>query len=342
MTTGMRMMSKFAYGVDLGWASQLLELGFSWVDDEGNRTGPIEEAKKNGANAVRLRVFVNPPSDAFWMKRKDERVMLGYCDVLRVLEFSKRVSALKMDLMLDFHYSDHFADPEIQDIPKEWEGLTLNDLEERVYTHTRQTLLLFKENGITPKWVQIGNEINHGIMVPAGGLKENPKGLVRLLNSGYEAVKDVFCDCLVITHLAEMNKTDECDAFFDNFFENGGKTDILGFSYYPYWYGCVDDEKQTYEWLLRYHRKYGKPVLIAEIGGDDENEEECFKLLKNTINALKAIPEENGLGIFYWEPEVNRDILPDRYPLGASRLKGEKTLQYTKALKAYDTDPVCL
>ncbi|MCD8133907.1 MAG: arabinogalactan endo-1,4-beta-galactosidase [Clostridiales bacterium] len=348
------MTDKFAYGVDLGWVSQLEQMGYRWVDESGEQVDPIRACKGMGANAVRLRIFVSPEED-FWQKNENERCMLGFCDMYRVLEVAERVKALGMDLMLDFHYSDHFADPQIQDIPKAWKDDDDQKLTERVYDHTREALLLFRENDIEPKWVQVGNEINFGMMWPKGSLETAPKQLVRFLNAGYEAVKEIFPDCLVITHMAAVNNEAWCVPFLDNFFANSGKTDIIGFSYYPYWAQMQIDEKEMgveeaarareecwskaalAGWLSMYEKKYDRPVMIVEIGGEDEEEEDSCQLLLRSAEAVREVPDGRGLGIFYWEPDATRSVLPDAYPLGAARQVGEHELQYTKTLTAYKT-----
>ena len=342
------MIQKIALGADLGWVSQLEALGYSWIDDAGKETDPILQCREMGVNAVRFRIFVDPPKDAFWKKKEDETCMLGYCDAKSVLAVAKRVKELDMDLMLDFHYSDHFADPMLQDVPKAWENDTDEQLEERVYAHTKEVLTLFRENGVIPKWVQVGNEINPGILLPHGSRKTAPKQLVRFLNRGYDAVKEVCPETLVITHVAGLHNESWCMPFWDNFFENGGKTDILGFSYYPYWYEKLDTQfypdwyeskednrKMLRGWLEQYLQKYQKPVLIAEVGGEDTDVEGTYDLICDCVEVLQSLPEKQGLGVFYWEPEVCREILPDHYVLGAARLVGDKTLQYTKALSAY-------
>lgn len=329
------MKQDFAFGVDLGWISQLEQMGYVWVDDDGKPIDPIQACKDKGANAARLRIFVNPPKEGFWQKNENELCMLGLCDAQSVLEVSKRVKALGMDLMLGFHYSDHFADPEIQDIPEEWKDDDDSRLTERIYEHTKSVLQLFKENEVYPKWVQIGNEVNFGIMWPHGSLETAPAQLIEYLNAGYDAVKEIMPDCQVITHLAGVHSEDWCVPFLDNFFLHGGKTDIIGFSYYPYWHQFVSKKESLKEWLTMYWEKYGKPILIAEIGGEDSDEEGTYKQICDAIEAVRELPEAEGLGVFYWEPEVNRSIMPDHYPLGAARVVSEHTLQYTDALNAY-------
>lgn len=329
------MIKNMAFGVDLGWVSQLEQMGYSWIDNDGKKVDPIQACKDMGANAVRLRIFVNPPEKGFWQKNENELCMLGFCDAQSVLEVSKRVKNLEMDLMLDFHYSDHFADPLVQDIPEKWKSDDDCKLTERIYEHTKSVLQLFKDNEVYPKWVQVGNEINHGILWSRGSLETAPVQLVKFLNSGYDAVKEIMPECQVITHLAEVNNGDWCIPFLDNFFAHNGKTDIIGFSYYPYWYKPVCETLSLSGWLAMYQEKYGKPIVISEVGGEDTDEEATYKLLCDSVEAVMELPENAGLGVFYWEPEVNRAVLPDHYPLGAARLVEEHTLQYTSALTAY-------
>lgn len=327
-------MKKMIYGVDLGWAGQLEAMGYRWLGEDGKETDIIGASKELGANAVRLRVFVDPPKDSFWQKREDEMCMLGFCDTENVLKMSKRVKEHGMKLMIDLHYSDHFADPVYQDLPQAWKGDTDRQLEGRVSEYTKEVLTVLAKHDIRPEWVQVGNEINNGMMWPKGDLKESPKQLVRFLNAGYNAVKEVCPDCQVITHLAAVCDEAQCEPFLDNFFAENGKTDILGFSYYPYWERFESDKDMLSGKLKKYSADYHKPVMIVEVGGLDHDEEGSYKIMADCIGAMKE-QDQDEAGIFYWEPEVTAEILPDRYPLGAARLVDEKVLMYTKTLQAY-------
>lgn len=328
-------MKKMIYGVDLGWAGQLEAMGYRWVDEQGQETDILALSQEMGVNAVRLRVFVNPPKEAFWRKRKDETCMLGFCDGKGVLDMAERVKKQGMKLMLDFHYSDHFADPMFQDMPEQWKDDSDELLEQRVAAHTKEVLGLLTEHNIYPEWVQVGNEINNGMMWPKGSLKEAPKQLARFLNAGYDAVKEVCPDCKVITHLAAVMDDELCMPFWENFFAENGKTDILGFSYYPYWEQFESDRDRLANKLAEYSAKYQKPVMIVEVGGLDYDEDGSYQIVKDCIEAMKALEDQEEYGIFYWEPEAVAEILPDQYPLSAAKLVGEKLLQYTKALGAY-------
>lgn len=329
------MKERMVLGADLGWVSQLESRGIKWVDEGGRQIDPLQAVKDMGTNTVRLRVFVNPPEEAFWQKKNGTVCMLGYADAGSVLEMAKRVKAKGLQLMIDFHYSDHFADPQYQDIPEAWKNENAEGLKRKVYEHTKEVLTLLVDNGTIPEWVQVGNEINPGILLPYGGLKDNPKQLVEFLNRGYDAVKECCPACKVITHIAGPYKPEWCEPFLDNFFAQGGKTDVLGFSHYPYWFKVEQSAEFLLGYLSRYEQKYHKQVMICEVGGPENEEEGTYQLLMNTMEALERLPDDKGLGVVYWEPEVASGLLPDKYFMGASRLVNEHTLQFTKALSAY-------
>ncbi len=339
------MKSGFAYGADLGWMSQLEARGFKWINEKGRSVSCLEAVKEKGTNSVRFRVFVDPPQKAYVEDSEGMMTMLGYCDAMNVAKAALRAKEAGMRVMLDFHYSDEFADPKKQYIPKKWEKLSHKELCEKVAEHTNKTLKLMKTYGVEPEWVQVGNEINPGMMHPMGDLENHPKELVDYINSGYDAVKEVFPECKVILHLASGQHPKWVMPFLENFFENGGRTDILGFSDYPYWCDLINKEdpedyidSSIENWsrcLQMYRDKYHKPVMITEIGGPEYEAEDTRKLIGDTIRMLKNVPDNEGLGIFYWEPEVCSEVLPDSYPLGASKLTKNYTLQLTEALSAY-------
>lgn len=328
-------MKKMIYGVDLGWVSQLEAMGYRWLNEAGKETDILEASKELGANAVRLRIFVNPPKEAFWQKQENETCMLGFCDAPHIVQMAERIKKSGMKLMVGFHYSDHFADPEHQDIPEEWLGDSDTQLEKRIYGHTREVMRMLKEHHASPDWVQVGNEINNGILWPRGSLKEAPGQLVRFLNAGYDAVKEVSQESQVITHLASVLNDGLCMPFLENFFAENGRTDILGFSYYPYWEKFESDQEVLAAKLREYARRYRRPVMIAEVGGLDYDGEGTYQIVSDCIGAMRKQDGQEECGVFYWEPEVTAEILPDAYPLGAAKLVGEKTLQYNQALRAY-------
>ena len=292
--------------------------------------------KDYGVDALRLRVFVNPPASGIW--EKEITCMLGYNDKEHVLKMALRAKELGFRIMVDFHYSDYFADPSVQIMPQAWQGHDFQELLADVYNHTTDVMQLLGRHGIVPEWVQIGNEINNGIMHPVGSAKDGFPKLAALLNRGYEATKAVSPESKVITHLAEGQDPEASRYFFDQFLlQYGGKTDILGLSYYPYWIGSdytvtMDKLKKNLYGLME---RYGKDVMVCEIGGDENDPDNSYAYAKAVIELVKGMPDNRGKGVFWWEPEGNSAFLPDRYPLGATRVVGEKELQFTRALEAF-------
>ena len=331
------------YGADIGFLSQLEAQGVQWVDDNGNTRDALELLKEKGVNAVRLRVFVKPPEDFVWTKPDGTTCMLGYTDTQALLYNAKRAEELGMKIMVVFHCSDHFADPLIQDVPSEWEGASESELEQYVYDYTAYIMEQLAEEGVYPEWVQVGNEVSYGMLYPSGSNQTNDfTQLTNYLNSGYDAVKSVSPNTKVVTHLTHGSGIAHFAWFFENFITKcGGKTDVIGMSYYPYWTSSYDGdciENVTYN-LCQMASQYGKEVMICETGELESNPTETYELLRKEINALEVVPNNNGIGVFYWEPEANSTILPDGYTLGATENVGDKKLHFTDALNAFLTEP---
>ncbi|MFP7485285.1 glycosyl hydrolase 53 family protein [Priestia filamentosa] len=328
--------NSFAYGADIGWMKQLEDEGVKWVDDKGTQGDPLKILKDHGINSVRLRVFVDPPSNYYWFKDDTTWTMLGYSDKKGVIAAAKRAKSLGMNVMVDFHYSDVFADPGHQIKPKAWTNYTNAQLQTAVYKHTYEVMKELKNNGISPEWVQVGNEINSGIMLPNGSTNDFST-LTSFLNKGYDAVKDVSPSSKVVTHLAHGTDNGLFRWWFDNFFKNGGKTDVIGASFYPYWEG-----KPYWEVTgsLAYNlndvaSRYNKEVMVVEVGGDAQNTKDSYWTIYDTIKVVKNVPNGKGSGVFYWEPEAHSSVLPDKYPLGATTEVSKKVLQYTTAIDAF-------
>lgn len=326
----------FANGADIGWLKQLEDEGVSWVDDNGAAEDPLIILKDHGINAVRLRVFVDPPSNFYWEKDGTTMTMLGYSDKTGVINAAKRAQELGMKVMVDFHYSDVFADPGHQIKPNAWSNYSFTQLEAAVYNHTYDVMNDLKNNGIYPEWVQVGNEMNPGILLPSGSTT-NFSNLTTFLNKGYDAVKAVSPSSKVVSHLAHGTDNSLFRWWFDNFFANGGKTDVIGMSFYPYWdgenYWDVTDDLAFN--LNDMASRYNKEVMVVEVGGEETNPTDTYWTIFETINLVKAVPNNKGIGVFYWEPQGNSSVLPDGYHLGATVEIAPNVLQYTNAIDAF-------
>lgn len=331
------------YGADIGFLSQLESQGVEWVDDNGNTEDALVLLKEKGVNAVRLRVFVKPPEDFVWTKPDGTTCILGYADTKGLLYTAERARDLGMKIMVVFHYSDHFADPLIQDVPSEWEGATADELEKYIYDYTYYIMTQLAEQNVYPEWVQVGNEVSYGMLYPTGSNQTNDFAqLTKYLNSGYDAVKAASPDTKVVTHLTHGSGVSHFAWFFENFITKcGGKTDVIGMSYYPYWTSAFDGdciENVAYN-LSKMAAQYDKEVMICETGELEENPAGTYELLRKEAKALKAVPNNKGIGIFYWEPEVNSSVLPDGYTLGATENWGSNKLHFTDALNAFQLAP---
>lgn len=282
----------FARGADISWLTQMEAEGYKFYTPDADRkeTECIRLLKVYcGINAVRLRVWVNP---------KD-----GWNGIADVVNKAKRAAAQGMRIMIDFHFSDSWADPGKQVPPAKWKDLNLNDMCKAVSAHVDETMQALKKQGITPEWVQIGNETTPGMLLPMGSV-ENPEQLTRLNNAGYDAVKAVCPSAKVIVHLDSGNDRWRFERMFDLLKAHGGRYDMIGMSLYPYWaqeqgkpggwVKLVDDCLSNIDYLKN---KYGKPVMICEIGMPYNKSAECRQL----VTRLMKAPVE---GVFYWEPQA--------------------------------------
>lgn len=286
--------STFAKGADVSWLPQMEASGVQFKDEKGNPKDCLQILKELGMNSIRLRVFVNPNDDK----------ASGHCSKEETVQMAVRAQKLGFRVMIDFHYSDSWADPAKQNKPKAWENHSFPELLNDVYTHTFEVLSALKKAGVTPEWVQIGNEIPGGLLWP-DGCTHNWKQLGQLLNKGYDATKAVDPNIKVIVHVDEGNNIDKFNAFFDHVTQENVRYDVIGLSYYPFWikkdYTETIADLETN--LINLSKKYNKEVMVVEVGGEVSKVENTYKLLEATINAVRKVPNNKGLGVLYWEPQ---------------------------------------
>lgn len=296
--------SGFAKGADVSWLTQMESEGRKfYTPGEERQEMECMELLKNycGINSIRLRVWVNP---------KD-----GWNNVDDVVLKARRAEKLGLRTMIDFHFSDTWADPGHQEMPEAWKNLSFNDLKTALATHVVETLTAIKNVGVTPEWVQIGNETTPGMMLPTGSIEENPAQYAELNNAGYDAAKSVFAEVKCIVHLDGGNNQWAYDRMFDALEHNGGKYDMIGMSLYPYW---AEQNGETGGWkkvaddcianISHLKQKFNKPVMICEIGMPYDQAEACQQLIAKMINT-------DVEGIFYWEPQAPAGY-NDGYNLG--------------------------
>ena len=278
-------------GADISFLPELEAKGIKFSDN-GVEKDVLEILKDHGFNYIRLRIF-NEPANVKGYSPKE-----GFCDLEHTKQMAKRVKAAGMKLLLDFHYSDYWADPGQQFIPASWVGKSFNDLKGSVYNYTSTVIKELKDQRTLPDMVQIGNEINHGILWPIGGI-ENMDSLSQLLYEGLKAVKDVNVKTPTMLHIALGGQNSESRFFLDNMKERNVPFDIIGLSYYPKWHGTLADLKNN---MADIANRYPQQVAVAE-----------YTQLKKEVNDIAfTVPKSKGVGTFIWEPLSTWEMIFDK------------------------------
>ncbi|MEI7423672.1 MAG: glycosyl hydrolase 53 family protein [Prolixibacteraceae bacterium] len=308
--------ASFAKGADISWLPQMEATGYKFYNDAGTEEDCIKILKDHGINAVRLRTFVDPSLDPF----------SGHCSKAETVAMAVRAQKSGMRIMIDFHYSDSWADPSKQKKPKAWEGHDFPILLKDLYDYTFEVMSALKSAGVTPEWVQVGNEIPGGMVYPEGSTA-NWNQLSQLLNKGYDAIKAVCPTSKVILHIDQGNNSQRFIGWFDNARNYVTKYDIIGLSYYPYWLTGSPDYTLSINDLganlTDLASRYGKEVMVVEVGGEDTKIQNTYDMLVATLKKVVEVPNKKGLGVFYWEPEGARSW--SRYAMSAWGADGKPT-----------------
>ena len=299
----------FVKGADLSWVTEMEADGVRFFDSKGEETDCFLLMKELGMNAIRLRVWVNP-EDSYgnWSTQED------------IVNKARRAKEAGLDLMIDFHYSDFFADPGRQTKPKAWRTMGLEDLKKAVGDHTVAILNALMNEGITPRWIQVGNETRNGMLwtdgqlwTEKGDIKNGWQNYVALSNAGYDAAKSIFPEAIVLVH--QNNAWENLEWWFTKFKEAGGKFDMIGLSHYPQ--SETDKRWETVNKLAldnisTLNKIFSRKVMIVETGvKTQQNEEEAAKALKEFVAAARQMDE--CAGVFYWEPQTDGSWKPEYY-----------------------------
>ena len=309
----------FARGADVSWLSEMENDNKTFKKADGTPADLLEVLKDCGINAIRLRVWVDPPGG--WSGKAD------------VVALARRVHDAGLALMVDFHYSDFFADPSRQVIPSAWSADKdkLDKLCENVSAHTTDVLKALKDAGVTPAWIQVGNETRNGMLWPAGQLwtsngniPDGRKHFARLYNAGYDAAKAVFPDALVMPHL---NHASEDNAWwFREVKAEGGKFDAIALSHYPQAESAFSAAQYNQKALANIKSlisEFKIPVYVSEVGVKPAKAD-AASVLKAFMDDAKNM--DGCKGVFYWEPEVYGGWKPAVYSNAAEieRLTGKR------------------
>lgn len=250
-------MSGVAKGADVSWLTEMEGDGVKFYNKEGKATECLALLRDLGVNSIRLRVWVNPDG--------------GWCGKDDVVKKACRAQQLGFRLMIDFHYSDTWADPAHQTVPAAWKGYTFEQMKQAVATHTTEVLKALRDRGVSNvEWVQVGNETRDGMLwndqdvSVTGRCSKNAANFAAYVS--YDAVKDVYPSAKVIVHIDEGNTLSRYTWIFDELRNHGGKWDVIGMSLYP-----EDDNWQTQTTdclnnIKKLSQQYSCKVVVSEVG----------------------------------------------------------------------------
>ena len=279
----------FAKGSDVSWLTEMESKKVKFYDKNTSVSEDLFEIlKRRGISSIRLRVFVNPTDN--------------WCDKNDVVAKAKRAKAAGMRIMIDFHYSDIWADPGKQTKPTAWKSYTLSQLYTAVYNHTRDVLSALKNNGVTPEWVQVGNENNDGMLWPEGKATINMYNYGRLQRSGYNAAKSIFPSVKVVIHIGNSTNKALFTWLLDGLWKNEGKWDVVGISHYPEPTNWKAKNEECLELMKHLKKNYKSEIIICEAGLAVGSPKESKLFLEDLINKNRSVMSGGG-GVFYWEPE---------------------------------------
>jgi len=268
-------------GADISFLPELEARGRKFYD-KGVEKDAMEILKDYGFNYIRLRVFNDPAAPKGYSPGK------GFCDLEHTKIMARRIKALGLKFLLDFHYSDTWADPGKQFKPAKWTDLSFPALNDSVRYFTKRVLTELKEQGTLPDMVQVGNEINHGMLWPTGK-NNNMDSLATLVKSGIAGIKEVSSKPKIMIHIACGGQNEESIKFIDAFLERGVKFDIIGQSYYPEWHGTIMDLKNN---LTDLTKRYKQDVIVVE-----------YSQKKREVNDVAfQLPGKKIKGTMIWEP----------------------------------------
>ncbi|WP_322905824.1 glycoside hydrolase family 53 protein [Paenibacillus campi] len=300
----------FAKGADVSWLSEMEFYNWAFYNDAGTKQDALQILKDHGINSIRLRVWVNPS--------------INFSNKADVVKQAVRAKNMGFRIMIDFHYSDVWADPAHQTKPAAWKNKDFNGLKQAVYDHTYDVLNTLKSQGVTPEWVQVGNETNDGMLWEDGRASKSMSNFAQLINSGYDAVKKVNAGTKVIVHVSNGYDNSLFRWMFDGLKANGAKYDVIGMSLYPDKNNWQTLNQQTLTNMNDMVARYGKEVMISEVGMDASDPATSKAFLSDILAKTRAVSGGKGLGVFYWEPEQYGTWYS--YTKGAFDSKGKVTI----------------
>jgi arabinogalactan endo-1,4-beta-galactosidase len=304
----------FAFGADLSFLKQAEDRGTAFKDGTNAMPG-LRIFKNHGYNWIRLRIFVEPvtgnlPNNlAYTLAEARDAKKLGY------------------KFLLDFHYASSWADPGKQPTPEAWKGLSHKERVKKMFEYTRDTIAAFRDAGVLPDMVEVGNEITHGMLWPDGKLPDNWKNFTDYIRAGIKGVdagRGTNSRPKILIHIDQGGSMAQTKYFFDNLNRYKIPYDVIGFSYYPWWHGSLMDLRDNLAFTAN---TYGKDIIVVEtaynwrparesadrVGPFPETPEGQRDFLDELTRVALNTPNGRCKGIFWWEPAVgNRGGLVSR------------------------------
>jgi arabinogalactan endo-1,4-beta-galactosidase len=274
----------YIVGADVSWVQEQEDRGIRFSAN-GTNADFFAILRDHGFNAVRLRLFHAPTNPGGYSAK-------GYCDLPHTIAMARRAKQAGLRVLLDFHYSDTWADPSHQHRPLAWRELEGDALAAAVGDYTRDTLAAFRAAGVVPEFVQPGNEITNG-MLWRDGNKPGPldwDAFAAQLRAAVSAIRANDRRTRVLLHVDCGGNNDRCRWFFDEAIKRGVSFDVIGLSYYPKWHGPIDGLRSN---VVDLAARYTQTVSIVEYSAPT---------LREPDEILRALPPGRALGSFIWEP----------------------------------------
>ena len=294
---------EFATGADLSFLKQAEDNGIVFKEDGGAKRG-LEIFNDHGYNWIRLRLFHSPgqlPNN------------LAYTIVL-----AKDAKKMGFKFLLDYHYSDTWADPGKQFLPAAWEGKSHAQLVDSIYDYTRYTMAAFRDAGVLPDMVQVGNEVSNGMLWPDGRLPDNWDNFAELMQAG---INGVFAGCgnnpapRIMIHIDKGGDKEFTKYWFEKFLSYGIDFDLIGQSYYPWWHGSLLDLRECLNFTAE---EFKKDIIVVEAAYNwtpteyvdkkapfPETPEGQKQFWEEVTRIVLAVPDNRGTGVFWWEPATS-------------------------------------
>ena len=316
-------MRKFVKGMDLSTLLELERCGARYYD-KGQERDILSIMKDYDVDTIRLRLWNDPKSES------GEWYGAGNNDLSETIAIGKKVTEAGFGVLLNFHYSDFWADPGKQIKPKAWKDFGMEELEKAVYDFTKESLEKILDEGVNVTMIQVGNELSNGLLWPEGRVP-NYDNIYRLVSAGLKACREIDSKIPLMIHLDNGGNNALYREWFDNFTQRGGDFDYIGLSYYPFWHGSLD--------MLEYNMndiavRYGKDLIVAEVSmgftmesyqqyeklSDEERKGYATKpslvekidypmtiqgqkdFTEDFLNRVGKVNGNHGKGFFWWEP----------------------------------------